>query len=129
MRVEKSYLLASIMRAKFRYFKEDFVTKKEVNVLAQAMQNRFNRHNAGATIIDEVDQYYFKDMGDRYILNKDNSVDIRDIEARYQAYLPIGLLKLVWEDRIILKDLSDNFSLKRKNDRVVDGDNGGVVDF
>ena len=41
MYIPKSYILASIMKTKIKYFRDGCVTDRELNVLTDAMQKRF----------------------------------------------------------------------------------------
>ena len=108
--VPKSYMLASIMKIKIKYFQDGCVTDRELNVLSSAMQKRFNEFNIKAIITEDINYSDFENIGLMYVINDRYRQTIEDIEANYQAYLPLDILAMIWDEKFILKGLTKNLN-------------------
>ncbi len=108
--VPKSYMLASIMKTKIKYFQDGCVTDRELNVLTNAMQKRFNEFNIKAIITEDINYSDFENIGLMYVINDRYRQTIEDIEANYQAYLPLDILAMIWDEKFILKGLTKNLN-------------------
>lgn len=108
--VPKSYMLASIMKTKIKYFKDGCVTDRELNVLTNAMQKRFNESNINAIITEDINYSDFENIGLMYVINDRYTATIEDIEASYQAHLPLDILTMIWDENFILKGLTRNLN-------------------
>lgn len=108
--VPKSYMLASIMKTKIKYFQDAIVTDRELNVLTNAMQKRFNEFNINAIITEDINYTDFENIGLMYVINDRYSTTIEDIEATYQAHLPLDILAMIWDEKFILKGLTKNLN-------------------
>lgn len=104
--VPKSYMLASIMKTKIKYFQDAIVTDRELNVLTNAMQKRFNEFNINAIITEDINYTDFENIGLMYVINDRWSQTIYDIEKTYQAHLPLDILSMIWDEKFILKCLT-----------------------
>ena len=109
--VPKSYMLASIMKTKIKYFKDGCVTDRELNVLTNAMQKRFNEFNINAIITEDINYTDFENIGLMYVINDRWRQTIYDIEKTYQAHLPLDILSMIWNEKFILKSLTKNLNL------------------
>lgn len=108
--VPKSYMLASIMKTKIKYFQDGCVTDRELNVLTNAMQKRFNEANFNVIITEDINYSDFENIGLMYVINDRYRQTIEDIEATYQAYLPLDILAMIWDEKFILKGLTKNLN-------------------
>ena len=108
--VPKSYMLASIMKTKIKYFQDGCVTDRELNVLTNAMQKRFNEFNIKAIITEDINYSDFENIGLMYVINDRYRQTIEDIEANYQAHLPLDILAMIWDEKFILKGLTKNLN-------------------
>lgn len=106
--VPKSYMLASIMKTKIKYFQDAIVTDRELNVLTNAMQKRFNEYNIKAIITEDINYNDFENIGLMYVINDRWRTTIEDIEKKYQAHLPLDILSMIWDEKFILKGLTKN---------------------
>lgn len=110
MYIPKSYMLASIMKTKIKYFKDGCVTDRELNVLTNAMQKRFNEANFNVIITEDINYTDFENIGLMYVINDRYTTTIEDIEANYQAHLPLDILAMIWDEKFILKGLTKNLN-------------------
>ncbi|MFQ6723821.1 MAG: hypothetical protein ACLRFE_00620 [Clostridia bacterium] len=108
--VSKSYMLASIMKTKMKYFQDAIVTDRELNVLTNAMQKRFNEFNIKAIITEDVDNVCFEFRGDSYFISDKYGYTIEDVKDKYQAYLPLDILAMIWDEKFILKGITKNLN-------------------
>ena len=119
--VPKSYMLASIMETKIKYFRDGCVTDRELNVLTNAMQKRFNEFNIKAIITEDINYNDFENIGLMYVINDKYRMTIEDIKPTYQAYLPLDILAMIWDEKFILKGLTKNLnSLLEKFEKSAD---------
>lgn len=103
--MEKSYIIASIMKTKNKFYKKSYVTKEECNALTQIFMREYSNNNLSVCITDEIDSDYFKVTNDIIILNDGRT--IADIEERFQAYISIDHLMILWNDKFILEKLGE----------------------
>lgn len=108
--VPKSYMLASIMKTKIKYFQDAIVTDRELNVLTNAMQKRFNEFNINVIITEDINYSDFENIGLMYVINDRYRQTIYDIEKTYQAHLPLDILAMIWDEKFILKGLTKNLN-------------------
>lgn len=53
--VDKTYVVASIMRVKRNFLNESFVTYKELEYVSSKLQAAFNEASINAIIVDKID--------------------------------------------------------------------------
>ena len=98
--VDKTYVVASIMRVKRNFLNESFVTYKELEYVSSKLQNIFNKESISAIIVDKIDQGYYK-IGDVISLNCDNGVCLdKIVDASFMA-LPCVVLNALYTDDYI----------------------------
>lgn len=107
--IEKSYMVASIMKFNRKYLQENYISKRQLKVLIWDMQKRFNEQNINALFVDDIDYSYFVDCGDIIMLHDDYIYDFEGVEQRFQAYLPIDILSIIWDEKLIASNVIDNF--------------------
>lgn len=99
--IEKSYIVASIINVKSKYFKNDFVTFEELNYIAEQFQKKLNEQNFNVIILDNIDNDYF-DISDVIRINKAKGLSLDSIICRYQGYLNSNVLFLIWNEKTTL---------------------------
>ncbi len=103
--LDTSFVIASIMYTKNKHYQEEFATLKEVNVVKNILQQRFNKEKLNIIINDEVDFTYFKYI-DGVILK--NDVPLSGIVNRYKGHCySIECLKNLWDDNFIFEILEN----------------------
>ena len=56
-----------------------------------------------------------------YVINDKYRMTIEDIKPTYQAYLPLDILAMIWDEKFILKGLTKNLnSLLEKFEKSAD---------
>ena len=93
--IEKSYIAASILNVKSKYLRKEFITLEELNYISNQFQKKLNEQNFNAIIFDEIDTDYF-DISDVIKVNKSKGLSLESIIARYQGYLDLDILLLIW---------------------------------
>lgn len=101
--VEKSYILASLICTKEKYFKERYVTLTECNQLTNSLRKRFEEIGVDVLIVDEIDSSFFNKISDLVILNRD--IELDDIRSRYLEKLPLELISIIWDDEFIYQNV------------------------
>lgn len=107
--IEKSYMIASIMKINREYLHKNYVSKRQLNVLTWNMQKLFNEKNIDAIFVDYIDGGYFEDYGDIIMLHDDYIYDFESVLERYQAYLPLEILSIIWDEELMVSNVIDNF--------------------
>ena len=74
------------------------------------MQKRFNEFNIKAIITEDINYSDFENIGLMYVINDRYRQTIEDIEANYQAHLPLDILAMIWDEKFILKGLTKNLN-------------------
>ena len=82
MFIETTYVIANLFAIKSRKLNENFVSKSELGYVKTLLQKEYNEKNMDTAIIDSVNNDYFKDLGDIFVLNSNNSISIFDIESK-----------------------------------------------
>lgn len=82
MFIETTYVIANLFAIKSRKLNENFVTKSELGYIKTLLQKEYNEKNMDTAIIDRVNNEYFEDLGDIFVLNSNNSISIFDIESK-----------------------------------------------
>lgn len=96
--INKSFIIASIIRIKEKYFEECFVTFKETNIIAYELQQLCNKQ-VNICIEDEIDNRYINVNNGIYTLNEDiSSLELKDI---YESYCPLEIASIIFSDSII----------------------------
>ena len=93
--IEKSYIAASILNVKSKYLRKEFITLEELNYISNQFQKKLNEQNFNAIIFDRIDTDYF-DISDVIKVNKSKGLSLESIIARYQGYLDLDILSLIW---------------------------------
>jgi len=113
--IEKSYMVASIMKINRNYLHKNYVSKRELNILTWNIQKKFNEENIKAIFVDDIDYSYFLDCGDIIMLSEDYICDFEGVEQRFQAHLPIEILSIIWDEKFITSMLIDNHQTIQEN--------------
>lgn len=113
--IEKSYIVSSILYFKRKFLGKNFVTIEELNYVSSKLEQDMNNHNINAIILDEIDNYYF-DISDVIKVNVSNGLSIENLISRYQGYLSLEILSLIWNEKIILNYL---YKFKMLDDRKI----------
>lgn len=109
--LEKSYIVASILNFKNKYLNEDFVTFEELNYISNQIQKQINEQKLNAVILDNIDSDYFE-ISNVIIANRSKDISLESLIARYQGYLDLNLLLIIWNDERIFNYLSEFMSMK-----------------
>lgn len=113
--IEKSYIVSSILYFKREFLGNNFVTIEELNYVSSKLEQDMNNHNINAIILDEIDNYYF-DISDIIKVNVSNGLSLENLISRYQGYLSLEILSLIWNEKIILNYL---YEFKMLDDRKI----------
>ncbi len=113
--IEKSYIVSSILYFKRKFLGKNFVTIEELNYVSSKLEQDMNNHNINAIILDEIDNYYF-DISDVIKVNVSNGLSLENLISRYQGYLSLEILSLIWNEKIILNYL---YKFKMLDDRKI----------
>lgn len=113
--IEKSYIVSSILYFKREFLGNNFVTIEELNYVSSKLEQDMNNHNINAIILDEIDNYYF-DISDVIKVNVSNGLSLENLISRYQGYLSLEILSLIWNEKIILNYL---YKFKMLDDRKI----------
>lgn len=113
--IEKSYIVSSILYFKRKFLGKNFVTIEELNYVSSKLEQDMNNHNINAIILDEIDNYYF-DISDVIKVNVSNDLSLENLISRYQGYLSLEILSLIWNQKIILNYL---YEFKMLDDRKI----------
>ena len=57
---------------------------------------------------EDINYNDFENIGLMYVINDRYGTTIVDIEKNYQAYLPLDVLAMIWDEDFILKRLTKN---------------------
>lgn len=110
--IEKSYVVAAMMKVNRKYFNENYVTKRDMNVLIWKIQKIFNDNNIDALFINKIDCNYFNELESIILLYDDNDFDM--IEDRYKSYLPNKVLSIIWNEDFLLSNIKENYEKERE---------------
>ena len=113
--IEKSYIVSSILYFKRKFLGKNFVTIEELNYVSSKLEQDMNNHTINAIILDEIDNYYF-DISDVIKVNVSNGLSLENLISRYQGYLSLEILSLIWNEKIILNYL---YEFKMFDDRKI----------
>lgn len=113
--IEKSYIVSSILYFKRKFLGKNFVTIEELNYVSSKLEQDMNNYNINAIILDEIDNYYF-DISDVIKVNVSNGLSLESLISRYQGYLSLEILSLIWNEKIILNYL---YEFKMLDDRKI----------
>ena len=110
--MESSFVIASIISIKIKYFQEYYVTFQEINVIKEKLHKVYRDNNIGVVITDSIDKSCF-DLGEVIVFNKKNDIDLYDIEYRYKSYYPSkDIYNVLWDEELILNYVVE---LKERN--------------
>lgn len=109
--LEKSYIIASILNVKSKYLRKDFVTIEELNYISNQFQKKLNEENFDAIILDNIDLDYF-DVSDVIKINKSQGLSLESVINRYQGYLDLDILLLIWNKETVLNYLTEFILIK-----------------
>lgn len=104
--IEKSYIAALILNVKSKYLRKEFITLEELNYISNQFQKKLNEQNFNAIILDRIDTDYF-DISDVIKINKSKGLSLESILTRYQGYLDLDILLLIWNKDTIFDYLSE----------------------
>ena len=113
--IEKSYIAASILNVKSKYLRKEFITLEELNYISNQFQKKLNEQNINAIIFDRIDTDYF-DISDVIKVNTSKGLSLESIIARYQGYLDLDILLLIWNKDTIFYYLVELKKLNQFNE-------------
>ena len=102
-RLEEGYLLASLLKMKIKYFREYFVTNSELRRFEQELYQKSNELDIPIVCVsqDDLDDYFtYQGSHGCYVMKE--GLHLSDILGRFEGYLPIDVLKLLYSDDFIL---------------------------
>lgn len=102
-RLEEGYLLASLLKMKIKYFHEYFVTNSELRRFEQELYQKSNELDIPIVCVsqDDLDDYFtYQGSHGCYVMKE--GLHLSDILGRFEGYLPIDVLKLLYSDDFIL---------------------------
>ncbi len=102
-RVEEGYLLASLLKMKIKYFHEYFVTNSELRRFEQELYQKEKELDISLVCVsqDDLDDYFtYQGSHGCYVMKE--GLHLSDILGRFEGYLPIDVLKLLYSDDFIL---------------------------
>ena len=104
--VDKTYVVASIMRVKRNFLNESFVTYKELEYVSSKLQAAFNEASINAIIVDKIDQDYYA-IVDVISLNNNNIIALDDIEESSYIACSCDVLQVLCDENYIRSLLID----------------------
>lgn len=102
-RVGVGYLLASLLKMKIKYFHEYFVTNSELRRFEQELYQKEKELDISLVCVsqDDLDDYFtYQGSHGCYVMKE--GLHLSDILGRFEGYLPIDVLKLLYSDDFIL---------------------------
>ena len=116
--ISKNFVIGIIMKVKKEKFFCDNVTLKEVNSFTCLFQDKFNELNLNVSIINDMDNYYFKRIGSLLFLNGDNKILLEDVIEKCNFYCPNEeIRKVIFDDDFVYQNL---LKLKNNEDKNLD---------
>ena len=101
-KVEKGYLLASLFKAKKRYLQENYVTISELQYFTRKLYQKAGEYNIPILCIEQDDLYlFFEYHGEIGCFTLKKGIGLEQILARFEAYLPFDVLKLLYTDEFM----------------------------
>lgn len=97
----KTYVIASLMKIKKKYFNESFVTFKELNIISNKIQTEFNEQNINAIITDNIDKEFYK-LEEVIVLN---NTSLEEIETASYYCSSDEVMSILWSENFICKQL------------------------
>ena len=105
-RVEQGYLLASLLKAKINYFHEEFVTVHELRQFERELYQKSSELDIPIVCVSQYDlNNYFSYNGQNACYTIKEGLQLSDILGRFEGYLPIDVLKLLYTDEFMLEIL------------------------
>ncbi len=103
-RVEEGYLLASLLKAKVKYFHEEFVTVLELRRFEQELYQKSTELDIPIVCVSQDDLAdYFSYNGSNNCYTIKEGLQLSDILGRFEGYLPVDVLKLLYVDEFMLE--------------------------
>ena len=105
-RVEQGYLLASLLKAKINYFHEEFVTVHELRQFERELYQKSSELDIPIVCVSQYDlNNYFSYNGQNACYTIKEGLQLSDILGRFEGYLSIDVLKLLYTDEFMLEIL------------------------
>lgn len=103
-RVEEGFLLASLLKAKVKYFYEEFVTISELRHFERELYQKSGELGISLVCVSQYDlQDYFSYHGSNACYTIKEGVQLSNILRRFEGYLPVDVLKLLYSDEFMLE--------------------------
>ncbi len=102
-KIEKGYLLASLLKTKKRYLNEEYVTVTELQQFSRKLYQKAGELNIPILCIEQYDLYLYFQYNEKlccYTLK--DGIGLDDILARFEGYLPFDVLKLLYTDEFMI---------------------------
>lgn len=103
-RVGVGYLLTSLLKMKIKYFHEYFVTNSELRRFEQELYQKEKELDISLVCVpqDDLDDYFtYQGSHGCYVMKE--GIGLADILRRFEVYLPIDVLKLLYSDEFMLE--------------------------
>lgn len=116
VRILEGYLIASLLLAKRNYLSEEYISVDELNKYRSLMYDKASSFGIDILfVVDEDQQKYFDYNIGIYTLKEGLNLE-RVLGGKYEAYLPLEVLKLLYEDNIVKEMLIEviNESIKEE---------------
>lgn len=98
--VSKEYVAIALIKAKYKFFREDFITFSELNQFNQYIQQEFNKQNVDAVItFNSLSREDFNTMGEIVMLSDECVFDL--------CSLPLHILRILNDTDLIAKFFMD----------------------
>ena len=102
-RVGEGYLLASLFKVKKNYFHEEFVTRMELEYFKKALYQKADELSISLVCVFQDDLFdYFDYQGSMTCYTIKEGFQLSDILTRFEGYLSIDVLKLLYSDDFML---------------------------
>lgn len=102
-RVEEGYLLASLLKAKKRYFNENYVAASELWHFERELYQKSSELDIPIVCVSQHDlKDYFSYHGTIACYIIKDGLQLSDVLARFEGYLPIDVLKLLYVDEFMI---------------------------
>lgn len=102
--IDRGLIVASIMKTKYLYFNELFVTKKELLYIGDSLKEKISNSSIDICISNDINKYYYK-IDEVISLNKNKNINIFKLEKEYMDnYIPSDILDIIC-DNVYICDL------------------------
>lgn len=113
--LNRSHVVATIMKTKDKHYDEQFVTIRECNLIISLLKEKFNEEKVNVVILDHIDKYHFKIINGRIVPNDKNNISVEDIKKTYWCNDSTNkIANIIWDDSLIHNYLNEISTKKEK---------------